>query len=209
MMWIYLTVGAALGVAGAMLINKSSRNSEAQVAAVSTQRKYLGGFIGGAVGLLIAGVIGITAGNAVDAANELRDEFARAEEDASRGFSRRASSRVVEVDTKSFAEHTGKGIVIADFWAEWCGPCKLQAPILEDFANKSGDALKIVKINVDKHPELAERFGVTGLPSLVFFNDGEVIGGLVGLQNENTLVQAVEKVREISAQKLQSGEAIQ
>ena len=63
--------------------------------------------------------------------------------------------------------------VLVDFWAEWCGPCKMIAPILEEIADEKGDSLKIAKLNVDEAPEIARRFEVMSIPTMILFKDGQ------------------------------------
>lgn len=70
--------------------------------------------------------------------------------------------------------------ILVDFWAEWCGPCKMLAPVLDEFATKYDGRLKIVKVDVDKHPELAQRFKIRGIPALVVFRDGLEQGVKIG-----------------------------
>lgn len=85
--------------------------------------------------------------------------------------------------------------VLVDFWAEWCGPCKALAPVLDEIANELGDKAELVKVNVDQAGELAQKYGIRGIPTLIFFKDGEVKSTLVGnqpkaeiLKNLNDLV---------------------
>ncbi|WP_338924908.1 thioredoxin (plasmid) [Pseudomonas silesiensis] len=77
--------------------------------------------------------------------------------------------------------------VLVDFWAEWCGPCRMIAPILDEFATTYKDRLKIVKVDVDKAPELAARFQVRGIPALLLFRDGLVQGNKIGALTKTQL----------------------
>jgi len=70
--------------------------------------------------------------------------------------------------------------VLVDFWASWCGPCKMVGPVLEQMAAEQGDRAVIGKLNVDQHPEIATRFGIRNIPTLLFFKDGEIVDKQVG-----------------------------
>jgi len=72
--------------------------------------------------------------------------------------------------------------VLVDFWAEWCGPCKALAPLLDEIAGEVGADAKVVKVNVDEAGELAQQYGIRGIPTLIFFQGGEVKSTLVGNQ---------------------------
>ena len=79
--------------------------------------------------------------------------------------------------------------VVVDFWAEWCGPCKMIAPVLEEIADQHPDKLRIVKLNVDDNPETARRFDVMSIPTLLVFKDGEPAKRLVGAKGKGQLLQ--------------------
>jgi thioredoxin 1 len=70
--------------------------------------------------------------------------------------------------------------VVVDFWAEWCGPCKMIGPALEELSAQYGDQVKIAKVNVDENPEMPARMGVRGIPALFIFKDGEVVSNRAG-----------------------------
>jgi len=82
--------------------------------------------------------------------------------------------------------------VLVDFWAEWCGPCRMVAPVLEEVNAELGEKLKIVKVNVDEEGELAQRYGVMSIPTLIVFKDGEAVETSVGFQPKKDLISRVE-----------------
>jgi thioredoxin 1 len=79
--------------------------------------------------------------------------------------------------------------VLVDYWAEWCGPCKMVAPVLEAIAEEHGDKIEIVKLNVDENPEVARRYGILNIPTLGVFQGGEVVKELVGARSKTALLR--------------------
>ncbi|PYI53847.1 thioredoxin [Paenibacillus flagellatus] len=99
---------------------------------------------------------------------------------------------IVNVSDQSFkTEVESTGTVLVDFWAPWCGPCKMIAPVLEDLDKEMGDQVKIAKVNVDDNPESASRFGVMSIPTLIVFKDGQPVDKVVGFQPKDALKSVV------------------
>ena len=82
--------------------------------------------------------------------------------------------------------------VLVDFWAEWCGPCRMIAPALEEISEEMGDKLTIAKVNIDENPEAPGKYGVRGIPTMLLFKDGEVVAQKVGAAPKSQIQQWVE-----------------
>ncbi len=99
------------------------------------------------------------------------------------------SHNVTHVSDDSFEEDVLKSTtpVLVDFWAEWCGPCKMIAPILEDISNEYGDRLKIAKLNIDENSATPPQFGIRGIPTLILFKNGQAEATKVGALSKSQL----------------------
>jgi len=95
------------------------------------------------------------------------------------------------VTDATFEQETAEGLVLIDFWATWCGPCLMQAPILEQL---SEEKLKIVKIDVDENPETAQKFGIMSIPTLLFKKDGEVVKQVAGVHTKEQIKAIVAEL---------------
>lgn len=90
---------------------------------------------------------------------------------------------VSHIRTSEFDGFIAGGAALVDFWATWCGPCRMQAPVLEKLDAELQGSVKICKVDVDENPGLAQRFGVSSIPTLVVIRDGKAVKGVVGLHN--------------------------
>ena len=104
------------------------------------------------------------------------------------------SGKIVELNDSTFDEHVKAADVpvLVDFWAEWCGPCKVIAPILEEIAEEQGGKLTVAKLNVDDSLDVSRRFDVMSIPTLILFKDGEPQLRIVGAQPKSVLLAKLE-----------------
>jgi len=82
--------------------------------------------------------------------------------------------------------------VLVDFWAPWCGPCKMIAPLLDEIAKESNGRFRVTKVNIDDDPALMQRFGISGVPTLLFFSKGEVRDRIVGIAPKKTILDKLD-----------------
>ena len=98
---------------------------------------------------------------------------------------------VKEVNATNFYSSIANGAVLVDFFADWCGPCKMMSPILDELSEELDDQISIIKINIDNAQEIAMQFQVTSIPTIVFFKEGKEVDRLVGLKDKDTLKEMI------------------
>jgi thioredoxin 1 len=102
---------------------------------------------------------------------------------------------IVELNSGNFKAtvEIGPTPVLVDFWAPWCGPCRVIAPILEEVAKEFEGKVRVAKLNVDDSPDIASQFGVRGIPTLILFKEGQIKGQMVGVNPKNNIIQLIQK----------------
>ena len=103
------------------------------------------------------------------------------------------SELVAHISDADFTRTVAEGVTLVDFWAPWCGPCRMIAPILDELAGELKDRARIVKINVDENPVVAGQFGVMSIPTLLLFKDGQKVDQKVGGQAKPQLKAFIEQ----------------
>jgi thioredoxin 1 len=107
-----------------------------------------------------------------------------------------ASTNIITLTDENFEKEVLKSFnpVLVDFWAEWCGPCKMIAPILDELADEYSGRVSIAKLNIDEHQTLATQYGVRAIPTLLLFHNGEVAEQIVGLRSKRDLKASFDKL---------------
>jgi thioredoxin 1 len=104
------------------------------------------------------------------------------------------NSGAVDLDESNFEREVTRSDkpVLVDFWAEWCGPCKLIAPLLDEIAREKADAIKVAKVNVDKNQSLSSKYNIRAIPSLLFFKNGQLRDQVTGMASKKDLLSRIE-----------------
>ena len=100
---------------------------------------------------------------------------------------------VKDITDATFVEETKSGLTLTDFWAEWCGPCKMQSPVIEQLDEESDGTVQYLKMDVEDNPETARQFGIMSIPTLLIQKDGEVVESLIGYHSKEQIEEVLSQ----------------
>lgn len=103
------------------------------------------------------------------------------------------TNNVFELTNDNFEKETKKGNWIVDFWAVWCGPCRILSPIIDEIAEESEGKVKFAKVNVDSEPELAQKYEIMSIPTVLFLKDGQIVDQFVGVHEKEDIQEMIKK----------------
>jgi len=107
-----------------------------------------------------------------------------------------ADSELIEhLTAQNFAHKTKNGVVLVDFWADWCMPCKMMAPILNEVAEATDGTATIYKLNVDEQQQVAAQYGIRSIPTMILFKDGKEVERIVGVKSKEAVIASINKVQ--------------
>jgi thioredoxin 1 len=100
--------------------------------------------------------------------------------------------KYIELTKDNFDATVAEGVTVVDFWAPWCGPCRMIAPVIEELAEDFEGRAKICKVNTDEEQEIAVKFGIRSIPTILFFKDGNIVDQMVGAAGKDVFTQKIE-----------------
>jgi len=107
-----------------------------------------------------------------------------------------ADSELIEhLTAQNFANKTKKGVVLVDFWADWCMPCKMMAPILNEVAEATDGTATIYKLNVDEQQQVAAQYGIRSIPTMILFKDGKEVERIIGVKSKEAVIASINKAK--------------
>jgi thioredoxin 1 len=104
------------------------------------------------------------------------------------------SDKIKDLTDKNFQHQIKSSISLVDFWASWCVPCKMMAPVLNELADEVGSGVKVCKVNVEQYQSIASKYAVRGIPTMLLFRDGREINRFVGVKSKDFLLEQIQKI---------------
>ena len=101
-------------------------------------------------------------------------------------------SKVKHLNSENFTASIASGVALVDFWAEWCGPCRMLGPVLDNVAEVIGDDAVIAKVNVDESPQSAAEYSIQTIPAIFILKDGKTVNEFIGVKDQQTLIDAIK-----------------
>ena len=105
------------------------------------------------------------------------------------------SPKIKNLNDKNFSHHVGKGISLVDFWASWCMPCKMMAPVLNEMAEEVGDQVAICKVNIEEYQSIAQKYSVRNIPTMLIFRNGKEVDRVVGVKSKDFLLNKINMLK--------------
>ncbi len=105
------------------------------------------------------------------------------------------SELIEHLTAQNFAHKTKSGVVLVDFWADWCMPCKMMAPILNEVAEATDGTATIYKLNVDEQQQVAAQFGIRSIPTMILFKDGKEVERIIGVKSKEAVIASINKAK--------------
>lgn len=102
--------------------------------------------------------------------------------------------KYIELNASNFDEVTKKGVSLVDFWAPWCGPCRMVAPVIEELAADFEGKANVCKVNTDEEQELAVKYGIRSIPTILFFKDGEIVDQMIGASSKQAFKEKLDSL---------------
>lgn len=102
--------------------------------------------------------------------------------------------KYLELTATNFDESIAEGVALVDFWAPWCGPCRMLAPVIEELANDFDGKAKVCKVNTDEEQDIAVKYGIRSIPTILFFKDGKLVDQMVGASSKQVLADKINSL---------------
>lgn len=182
-----LTLPILIGAAGGGLLGATRRCPDGGCPLTATP--WRGAAYGATIGLFI------TLSGFLSGCTASTDHKTLAPPERSVSMSTVNLSEPVHLSAGSFAAATDQGLALVDFWAPWCGPCRMLGPVIDQLAASTGDSVLVAKVNVDEEPDLAQRFEVSSIPCMVLLKDGQEVDRRVGFQQAQQLQSWIDEHR--------------